>query len=94
MKVWTLWYGGASYAAPGVDDIEEFSSLADAKEIFRLRCDCGAWLGTPLYTPCVDAETTRMHVFHHDPREEAPVDLYPDRVLAMGPRGGIRVETA
>ncbi len=82
MKVWGMWHGGSSYSHPCVkDDVESFDSLAQAKRIFedRYRYD--------LRYPCVTAEAS-MTVWFRDPRDER--DPYPDRVIELGPRGGIR----
>ena len=86
MKTWGLWYGGSSYSAPDVErDTEEFDSIRHAKDAFDSR-----YSGDPYY-PAVD-DTSEMWLFFSDPREMS--DVYPDRVLKFGPRGGIHTEPA
>lgn len=84
MKVYMMWHGGANYALPTVDDAEEFSSLQAAKESFWSRAD-----RDPFY-PCV--ENPEAWILFSDPRENASGDVYPDRVMTLGPRGGVRIE--
>ena len=88
MKCWGLWYGGSSYAAGSIDDIEEFRSIERAREVFEGRYRAGHWQdhGGGL-TPCVDQDTSTMLVFLRDPHGEDP---YPDFELSFGPRGGVR----
>lgn len=82
MKVYGLWYGGSSYAVPSVpDDVEEFSSIKQAKDIFESRFE-----GEFGFTPCVTDES-EMHLFRSEPQEGN--DIYPDIVLSFGPRGGV-----
>jgi len=81
MKVWTLWYGGASYSAPSVyreEDIEEFDSIKSAKWAFEARA------GYDPYYPCID-DSSEMHVFFKNPFN---VKEYPDGIIYLGPRGG------
>ena len=86
MKVYALWYGGSSYAAPSIpEDIEEFDSIREARDVFESRADFDP------YFPCVD-ESSEMHLFFADPRESG--EEYPDRVLFLGPRGGVRMDHA
>lgn len=82
MKVYGLWYGGNSYAVPSVpDDVEEFSSIKQAKDIFESRFE-----GEFGFTPCVTDES-EMHLFYDEPQEGE--DINPDVVLSFGPRGGV-----
>ena len=84
MIVHALWYGGSSYAAPSPpEDFERFDSLRTAVEEFRRRFE-----GHDSYYPCV--EGSEMLVFFG--RDEPGGDLYPDRILREGPRGGVVVE--
>jgi hypothetical protein len=86
MKVWGLWYGGGSYAAPEVErDTEEFDSIKQAKAVFEHRA------GSDPFYPVVD-ESTEMWLFFADPR--LMDDVYPDRILKIGPRGGVNLEYA
>ena len=87
MKVYVLWHGGSNYACPDVRrDIEEFSSLKSAKDSLQARADFDP------YYPCVDSEACEMHIFLTDPR--GTDQEYPDRVLRLGPRGGVICEQA
>lgn len=80
-RVTMLWYGGSSYAAPTMDDGEVFRSFKSAKDAFWSRADFD-----PHY-PCV--ESPEAHVFIGP-----EVTDYPDYILTLGPRGGVRVERA
>ena len=85
MKVWGLWYGGSSYSVGSVkDDTEEFRSLKHAKNAFQSRADYDP------YFPCVEQNETEMSVWFYDPTDIR--DPYPDRILKLGPHGGVRVE--
>jgi hypothetical protein len=82
MKVYGLWYGGPNYSDPDVErDVQEFSSIKEAKEIF-----------IRLYenNPCV--KNPEMDLFFADPRNMQ--DPYPNRVLKIGKRGGVVMEEA
>ena len=83
MKCVGLWYGGSNYSAPDPSrDLETFASLQDAKDTFWRRADFD-----PHY-PCVDEETAELHVyFGAEYNEDGP-----DRIVRMGPRGGVRAE--
>lgn len=85
MKVYALWYGGSSYAAPTLDDLEEFDSCKEARYRFQARYDNNSY-GEP-DTPCVSDES-EMHIFKSRPGS----DPYPDLILKFGPRGGVRTE--
>jgi hypothetical protein len=82
MKVQALWYGGSNYALPTQDDIEEFASIAAAKRVFEHRAG-----NTDRYYPCVEESQTEMHLYFHEYTENGP-----DRILKIGPRGGIVME--
>lgn len=87
-KVWMLWHGGASYAAPdqfNQEDCEEFASLKEAREEFASRPGSS-------YCPACDtvppeAGGPSAWLCFADPFEHG--DIYPDRVLSFGPRGGV-----
>jgi hypothetical protein len=80
VKIWMLWQGGANYTVGTVeDDIEEFDTVAAAREEFEAREN-----GDRHWFPMVEGSTA--HVFLRDPRGE--MDPYPDRVWEFGPRGG------
>lgn len=79
MRVTMLWYGGSSYATPSAEDAEHFRSLKAAKRVFAARAD-----HEPGF-PCV--EGSEASIYFGD-----EVTDYPDRLLTLGKRGGIRVE--
>lgn len=97
MAVWFgLWHGGNGYGPPEHNDLEEFSSLADAQAKLAERHRYGYWQRSrfafverqpaDILTPCVgeDCEITL-----YGSREA--ID-YPARRVFLGPRGGVRVE--
>ena len=84
MKTFMLWYGGVNYSVGGYDDIEEFSSLQDAKDSFWRRADFDP------YYPCVEQPEAWIW-FKTMPDDNG--DLYPDAVMTLGPRGGVHVDT-
>lgn len=102
MKVYGLWHGGYSYGPPCLDnDLEIFDSIAEAKHQFWLRWHDGFYskqkfvfarsiiIPQYAYTPTVD-ESATMWLYLYDPREV--IDPYPDRIITIGPREGIRME--
>ena len=87
MKVWGLWYGGCNYRIFdqfNKKDIQEFPSIRAARDDFedKLRNRDG-------YTPCVDHDA-EMWLCFHNPYQDG--DLYPDQIIKIGPRGGIKIE--
>jgi len=84
-KYYALWHGGSSYACPGPDDIEEFSTLQDIKEVLWARHKNQDYP----YTPCVDQDT-EFQVFINEPPNFS--NSYPDYIIDLGPRGGIRCQ--
>ena len=91
MIVWTQWYGGSSYACPLHSEPthwERFKSMKQAKRVFASRSDFDP------HFPCVgnDAE---MQLYFFGPSEDVEPwkmrDPYPDRILTIGPRGGVRI---
>lgn len=99
--IYAAWWGGPSYAMPHVQsmqaptdgptpgsdtDVETFSSIASAKLHFELR-----YANANGQTPNV-TDDSEMHLWFYDPRWEK--DPYPDRIIKVGPRGGVRVERA
>ena len=78
MIVTALWYGSSSYAAPTADDAETFPSLYQAVQTFQARADFD-----PEY-PCVDGPA--MLIFRG-----RSIGEYPDYVIELGPRGGVRI---
>lgn len=91
MKCWMLWNGGSSYAPSDQfvrEHIDAFDSMADLLRDFDSRP------GDPYY-PVVsripqDEGGPSAWVCFADPYEVG--DLYPDRLVSYGPRGGLRVE--
>lgn len=98
MRVWMLWHGGASYAPGDVEtDLEEFSTLGAAADSFAGRAS-----SLETFYPCVSEEEPddggpEAWLFLTDPRPpagEPTGDAYPDRIMAFGPRGGVRISDA
>ena len=83
-----LFHGGHSYNAPSVhDDTPDFfDTLADAKCAFESRT-----VGFDRRYPCTD-ETATAWLFASDPRKTGCE--YPDRIITLGPRNGVRLERA
>lgn len=98
-KVYGLWYGGSSYSAPEMRDLEEFVSKRAATAVFHERANTSGGYtlntyftdreNTPVAFPAV-GEDTEMQIFTYDPR--VSVDPYPSYLLKVGPKGGVRVE--
>lgn len=87
---WGLWYGGPSYAPSYHDEAEAFPSLRAAADE-HWRRECGS---DPYYPTVTDSETWLYGPFPAGtPRESVSFD-YPDRIITIGPRGGVRVERA
>jgi len=92
MKCWGIFWGGSSYSSYITNrDVEEFSSIGSAKGVFWGRIDFDP------YYPCVNEDEAEMQIFFNDPRtDEKPEALidpgYPDRIIRMGPRGGVYSE--
>lgn len=91
MKVYGIFHGGCNYSKTITNrSVEEFSSIKHARDIFGSRADFDP------YYPCVD-ESAEMHLFFSDPRNDEDSDDslidpgYPDRVLSLGPRGGVHI---
>lgn len=77
-----LWYGGCNYATPDPQrDGEPFDSVQDAARTLQARID-----NDNGRTPCVEGDT-ELHLYRGEYTENGP-----DRLLTVGPRGGIRVE--
>lgn len=87
MIVYGMWFGGSGYAPPTAEDLERFDSIGQAKRVFEARYD-----GDGGYTPCVDQDTTEMWLFYGPKPPEDNGDMYPDRIMRFGPRGGVHVE--
>ena len=88
-KGWYMhFHGGHSKAVFNVheDKPEFFDTLEDAKSAFASRTvDCDRRY------PCTD-ETAEAWLFAADPRKTGCE--YPDRVITLGPRNGVRLERA
>ncbi len=99
MEVYALWYGGASYAHSTDDDLEKFPSIGAAVTALDDRHRLGYSFRQSFnfvnrepessYTPCVE-DDSEIWLFLEDPTGD--VDLYPDRIVRFGPRGGTIVE--
>ncbi|MFC0861685.1 hypothetical protein ACFHYQ_05170 [Sphaerimonospora cavernae] len=91
-----LWHGGSGYGPPEPDDLEEFSSLAEARSKLLDRYHYGHWQRSrfaftgrevaEVLTPCVGDDCEIMLYGSRDGLD------YPDRRIFLGPRGGVRVE--
>jgi hypothetical protein len=85
MRTYMIWQGGLNYTPGDISDTEEFVSMQAAADEFARR----ARGGDPYY-PCVaDSEG---HLFLTDPRTATSGDVYPDRIVTLGARGGVRIE--
>lgn len=83
--IYALWYGGPSYSHSYIDtDVETFTSLSAARQELQRREN-----GGDPYYPAV--EQSEMTVWKTDPRGDQ--DAYPDYLLTIGPRGGVRTES-
>jgi len=82
MAVYGQWYGGHSYAAPSVQDTEQFPSLQHAKEAFEARV-----ANSDGRTPCVEGST--MWIFYEDPRTTGAD--HPDMLYDQRPDGTTQV---
>ena len=103
MKVYGLWHGGSSYGVGGLEYLEKFDSLADAKEEFyeRYHYSRGYFqyaeeteyiTSGSTGTPAV-SESASMWIFVGDIEDIGrDGDLYPDRVISFGPQMGVRIE--
>lgn len=96
MKCYMLWHGGSSYACFDQfrrEDIDECASLKEARELFESR----TWNQIQPSTPCVEDCTPEdggpeAWICFENPFEVP--DLYPDRILSYGPRGGLHMTLA
>lgn len=97
MRVYGLWYGGSGYGLPEREDLEQFESIGHARTALERRCYVGGHIQqdvtyadgrtTSVFFPAVDASSTEIHLFLTEPDD----DLYPDRVIKFGPRGGVHI---
>jgi len=105
MKVWALWEGGNGNYAPSDPerDLEVFGSIGDAGHALERRLN-SSWMSQfdfvnrafrSCYCPCV-GEDTRMFLWFAADIIDGTVYVVhengPDRILSIGPRGGIRTE--
>lgn len=92
MKITMLWEGGYSYAPSMPDDLEHFDSLREAVDACRYRES-----GSDSYYPCVEygegAYAARLYRGHLT-ASDLEGDAYPDYVIEVGPRGGMRAVPA
>jgi hypothetical protein len=99
MQYWEMWHGGASYAAPYAEDAIPVDSVREAILRFESRY-YGSDPVSGLKTPCVDNVPPdeggpETWLIVRRPGEDKLIggDIYPDRIIYFGPRGGIRVES-
>jgi len=83
MKVYMLWHGGSSYAHPYPDEAESCASIEEAVQLFEDRLHNRSFPATP----CVD-DTASAWLCAGKPEYD---DVYPDYIIDIGPRGGIRL---
>lgn len=89
MKCYGIFHGGYSYSPNWTEsDVEEFDSIAEAQRAFE-----GRIAGYDSYYPATD-DSASMWLFWADVRVQGNPEAYlsdilPDRVLAIGPRGGL-----
>ena len=85
MKVYAqFFFSGFSISYPSHPDFETYDSIKEAKGAFYCMCFCD-----PMTRGCFDIPTARMYLYFGEP---AAQDCHPDRVLRIGPRGGVIVE--
>jgi hypothetical protein len=84
MRYFGLWHGGVNYAAPDDSDLIRFDSLREAGRFLQDRED-----NRDGRTPCV--ESSELHLYASRRRAEVCTENGPDRVITMGPRGGVRI---
>ncbi|SRR6266581_3216933 len=100
--IYALWHGGSSYSVGELErDLETFPSIRVAGWALRTRANNGGWMPQGFtyadgrtvraLTPCAD-EGCEVTVYLSDPRGSH--DPYPDYILTIGPRGGIKRERA
>jgi len=94
MECYGFFSGGYNYSNWVTHrSIERFDSLKHAKNVFEARA-----ANIDRRFPCVDSYA-EMHLFFEDPRpkpkESNPDDFvdpgYPDRIITLGTRGGIKM---
>lgn len=103
MRVYAIWEGGYGNYAPSdiVNDLEAFDSIEAAKSALKARLGRGySYLQSfefvnrdaeRVYCPCV-GDDTRMLLWSAADTDDGVVYVpeCPDRVLTVGPRGGVR----
>ncbi len=65
-----------------ISDAEAHDSIAQARDAFRQACDREVF---------VDPQHLEGRLFLYDPRGDDVHDPYPDRILTLGPRGGVQM---
>jgi len=98
--VFALWHGGSSYSGDGMESLETFPSIAAAGDALRQRALLGhhypqhfEYVNKPAedaLTPNADEGPSMTLYLGDDPTDVR--DPYPDRLLTIGPRGGLRQE--
>ncbi len=101
MKCWTIVHLGHSYSTDWrVRDVEQHDSVRAAKDSFWRDSEnpmadesAEAWLF--FYDPVEACYSDGVDAFGKEIDDDSPIyDVYPDRLLRVGPRGGIRMEYA
>lgn len=82
MKVYMLWNGGHNYAAPRVEEAEHCASLKAAVQLFEDRLHNRVFPATPRVDDTAEAWLCVA---------KPEYDVYPDYIIDIGPRGGIRL---
>lgn len=104
-----LWSGGSGYGhSDPVQDVECFSAIDAARSALHDRRTLGYSFrqlfvyanrdDEMVHTPCVETDS-EIWLFHADNAFDyegdiALTDVYPDRIVKFGPRGGVVVEMA
>ena len=86
MRSYAVFYGGGSYSHPYADEAEEFQSLAAVKRRYA-----DALRGLDRRYPCVD-ENACVTVWFYDPTADDVRDPYPDAMICVGKRDGLRLQ--
>ena len=98
MTFYALWHGGPNYTPSSVPEhVERFASIAAAKRALLEREQDGRlcvfdYVNRPMcVTDTPNVQDSEIHLFLGKPDERDP---YPDRILTIGPRGGVQSRPA
>lgn len=99
--VYALWLGGGNYAQGGDESLEYFDTVGQAVQAFEDRWRMGYSFRSrfnfvnqepeSFLTPTV-SESSEMWLWHSNPTGKG--DLYPQQIISIGPRGGIKISEA